>query len=1155
MSHGRTTHAALSRVAGTCRRTTALIALALACAATLPSTASALTLPPGFEQTTVVSGLRAPTSVAFAPDGRVFVAEKSGVIKTFEDVSDPSATVFADLRTDVHNFSDRGLLSLAVDPGFPAQPYVYAYYTHDAAIGGTAPRWGTPGVTADPCPDPPDGPGAKLDGCVVSGRIVRLHAHGEFMSGPQTVLVEDFCEQFTTDTGGGLEFGADGYLYMSAGDGAASHAWDWGQFGDPLNPCGDPPGGAGATLAPPTAEGGRLRSQDLRTGGDPVGLGGSLIRIDPATGEGVPGNPGFSSADPNERRILAYGLRNAYGLAIRPGTNDVWIADRGHGYWSELNRVPNPTDPVRNFGWPCYEGGLDADGDPYARIRPRSDDFDLDICEHLYAEETATTAPYWAYDHELQIVPDEDCRENELGEPVNTSLSGIEFYPQAGGSFPAAYRGALFFSDRWRDCIWAMLPGADGLPRPGRVVPFAQRAESPLDLEVGTDGDLYYVDSGDEELKRFSFSASASNQAPSADAQADPTSGNRPVTVRFDGTGSSDPDAGDVLTYRWDLDGDGELDDSTEDAPSFTYTAGGSYSAVLEVTDTSGATASDTITVEVASAPAVSIDTPTVGTTWKVGDEITFSGTASDDEDGPLGPSALDWSVVLRDCESGEPCHEHELGTFEDVAGGTVTAPDHPGPGRIEIRATATDSSGQTAGRVVTLEAQTAEVTLGASPAGAELSLNSAAESAPFTRQVVVGSTNTLSAPPQQTVDGTTLRFASWSDGQARTHSFVAPATGLSFAATYAAVAPGSQTLVFPVEVDSYVDSSAPAANFGSDSALRTDDSPVVQQSYLRFLLSGLAGHDVSSARLRMRATGNTDDGPAVFGTSNEWTETGVTWNDRPLPSTGVVGDVGPVTAGTFVEWDVTSLVTGDGPLSILLASAVEDGTQFNSHEVANADRRPALIVTIGNDAYVRPRGASPLRVPLVQAYGECASPNRVHGAPLAQGACNPPAHSSEHLTVGTPDANGVAANSVGSVRYGVLGGDPSTPADEADVVFDFKLSDVRNAGDLSDYTGELQARVQARITDRGSGDPGSQPATTEDVVLRATVHCAATATTSGAACNLATTLDAITPGLVREGARSVWELGQIEVLDGGADGDPDTPDNQVFARQGIFIP
>ena len=139
----------------------------------------------------------------------MFVAEKSGIVKTFDDISDTTPTVFADLRTQVHNFSDRGLLSLAVDPDFPAEPYVYVFYVHDAAIGGTAPRWGTARHDRDPCPD-------EAAGCLASGRIARLQAGGEFMTGPETVLVEDFCEQFMTDTGGGLEFGADGYLYMSA---------------------------------------------------------------------------------------------------------------------------------------------------------------------------------------------------------------------------------------------------------------------------------------------------------------------------------------------------------------------------------------------------------------------------------------------------------------------------------------------------------------------------------------------------------------------------------------------------------------------------------------------------------------------------------------------------------------------------------------------------------------------------------------------------------------------------------------------------------------------------------------------------------------------------------------------------------------------------
>jgi hypothetical protein len=157
---------------------------------------------------------------------------------------------------------------------------------------------------------------------------------------------------------------------------------------------------------------------------------------------------------------------------------------------------------------------------------------------------------------------------------------------------------------------------------------------------------------------------------------------------------------------------------------------------------------------------------------------------------------------------------------------------------------------------------------------------------------------------------------------------------------------------------------------------------------------------------------------------------------------------------------------------------------------------------------------------------------------------------------VGTPDANGEPASSIGFTRYTVQPGNPATPEDEADVGYDFALSDVRNAGDLSDYTGELQARVNVRVTDRRSGDSESAPATIEDVLLRATVQCVPTAAaTTGGACSLSTTLDAITPGIVREGDRSIWEIGQIAVLDGGPDGAVDTPDNDVLARPGIFVP
>jgi Glucose / Sorbosone dehydrogenase len=119
-------------------------------AGTAPAASAAV--PTGFQESTVFSGLVNPTVVRFASDGRVFVAEKRGTIRVFDSLTDTTPTTFADLRTNVYNFWDRSLLGMALAPGFPANPYVYALYTSDAAIGGTAPRWGAPAPTPTRAP-------------------------------------------------------------------------------------------------------------------------------------------------------------------------------------------------------------------------------------------------------------------------------------------------------------------------------------------------------------------------------------------------------------------------------------------------------------------------------------------------------------------------------------------------------------------------------------------------------------------------------------------------------------------------------------------------------------------------------------------------------------------------------------------------------------------------------------------------------------------------------------------------------------------------------------------------------------------------------------------------------------------------------------------
>ncbi len=633
--------------------------------------APAQAVPQGFSDRVVLSGLQQPTSLAFAPDGRVFVAEKSGLIKVFSSLGDSTPTRFADLRTKTYNNGDQGLLGIVLDPDFPDRPYVYVSYTLDAEIGDKPPKWGAVDGTLDPCPTPP---GPIDDGCVASGRLSRLTASGNTMTS-EKVLVSDWCQQYWGHSTDDVVFGSDGALYMSAGDGAAYNFADYGQRGDPLNPCGDPPAGVGGLLSPPTAEGGALRSQDYQTTGDPLGLDGTLIRVDPDTGRPVPDIAGTATPSAvNYSRVVAYGFRNPYRIAVRPGTDEIWVADVGWSRWDEINRI-DTTAPPGNFGWPCMEG---------ATLRPQSyESLGLDLCDALYADGGGVT-PFFSYRHETEIVPGEDCDEEN-----GSAITGITFYTanDDASAYPSGYGGSLFFTDYVRGCLWVMPVGDGGLPDPTEIRNFGRIAGA-VDLEQGPDGAIYYPSIVDGEIHRISYAASTTDQPPK---------------------------------------------------------------------------------------PTIAI--PATDTSYTTGEQFSFSGSASDSEDGPIPGSALRWRLAYTDCGE-QLCKELPLDVDPDGTGGAFTAPKRATAGDLQLVLTAIDSSGLTASAVRRITPRQVTLLLRSGQIGARVSIDGVKGRTPFKLPVLKGSAMIIATPRQQQLKGrrhrTVLVWKRWSDGGGRAHYLTA---------------------------------------------------------------------------------------------------------------------------------------------------------------------------------------------------------------------------------------------------------------------------------------------------------------------------------------------------------------------------------------------
>jgi glucose/arabinose dehydrogenase len=612
--------------------------------------------PEGFEQTLFVGGLSSPTSMAFAPDGRLFVAEQAGRVRI---IKQGALLPTAFLTVSANASFEQGLLGIALDPGFATNRFVYVFYTSQATGRDRVSRF----TARTDNPDLAD---------ATSERVV----------------LDNILQSVGYHDGGALHFGTDGKLYVAVGDGGTS-----------------------------------ANAQALSS------LGGKLLRIDPAAYPDVipPDNPFVGTAGARGE-IWARGLRNPFTFAVDPGTGKIHVNDVGNNDWEEINVGARGA----NYGWPTCEG----------------------VCSN-----PSFVDPVHVYNHNGS----------------QAAITGGTFY--RGGQFPSEYVGSYFFSDYVNGFVRRLTPG-------NAAVEFAPVAQTPVDLDVGPDGSLYYLSIGDGAVFRFRY-AGTGNRAPVAAATAAPNFGQPPLDVALSAAGSTDPD-GDALEYSWNF-GDGSpVVDGVQ--VMHTYAGPGQFTATVTVDDGRGGTSTAAVTIVAGIPPQGAINQPIAGARYNAGQSVFFEGTATDAEDGELPAAAFSWTIRLHHLD-----HSHSfLGPLNGIKSGSFTIPrtgetDYRVWYRITL--TVTDATGLTHVSSRDVVPNTATLTLATVPATLQLTLEGQPVTTPYVETSVVGITRTLGAPSPQVLAGQAYEFVSWSDGGAATHVLDTEATNTAYTATYRAIA------------------------------------------------------------------------------------------------------------------------------------------------------------------------------------------------------------------------------------------------------------------------------------------------------------------------------------------------------------------------------
>ena len=439
---------------------------------------AALSLPQDFVVQALPWNFDNPTCMAFLPDGRMLVGEKGGIVYVVAGAQRHSLWVNED---EVLNTGDRGLVGIAVDPRFTTNRYLYFLYSVD-----------------------PDSNGVEFDhydDCFARLTRYRLSATNPdtVEAASRTVLIGvDWAHGFPNGSEshaiGALVWGRDGSLLLAAGDGA--------QF-DYMDAGGNDPGLFGPGLTNPAQDVGAFRSQQLS------GPDGKILRVDPATGLALPSNPFYDGDVTSDRsRVFAYGLRNPFRFAVRPGTGStqltagnpgtLYIGDVG---WYRFEELEVARSAGLNFGWPCYEG-FDAQPD-YQAASPASSG-----CATIGtpANPSPARAPLLAFHHD---------------DPVLSTPSGVTgscvvagaFYP--GNGYPSIFKGRFFMADYVEGWIRTLL--TDGNDALLSLDDFGYGANGPVAFVPDPgNGDLWFAERWSGLIQRIRYIGTAAVLPPPA---------------------------------------------------------------------------------------------------------------------------------------------------------------------------------------------------------------------------------------------------------------------------------------------------------------------------------------------------------------------------------------------------------------------------------------------------------------------------------------------------------------------------------------------------------------------------------------------------------------------------------------------------------------